>query len=98
MGDMDMSDFMPMGMMMPPGAMVDGGMGMGMPGMPNPMMGMPMGVPPPSMSSPAPSGSNPAVMRGVGNRGPVNMSGRGGRMGRSSNRPDGNDRDGNDMM
>ncbi|KAI8142465.1 Fip1 motif-domain-containing protein [Fennellomyces sp. T-0311] len=99
MGDMDMSDFMPMGMMMPPGAMVDGGMGMGMPGMPNPMMGMPMGVPPPSMSSPAPSGSSPAVMRGVGNRGPVNMGGRGGRMGRSSNRPDGgNDRDGNEMM
>ncbi|KAI9491060.1 Fip1 motif-domain-containing protein [Zychaea mexicana] len=98
MGDMDMSEFMPMGMMMPPGAMVDGGMSLGMPGMPNPMLGMPpMGVPPPGMSSPAQSGSSPAVMRGVGNRGPVNIGGRGGRLGRPSNRQDGNnDKDGGD--
>ncbi|KAI9267953.1 Fip1 motif-domain-containing protein [Phascolomyces articulosus] len=85
MGDMDMSEFMPMGMMMPPGAMVDGGMPLGMPGIPNPMLGLPgMGVPPPGMSSPAQSGSSPAVMRGVGNRGPVNIAGRGGRLGITS--------------
>lgn len=49
MGDMNMNmnDFMAMSMMMPPGAMMDGNMPMGMPGMPNPMMGMPpMGMPP----------------------------------------------------
>ena len=83
MGDMDMSEFMPMGMMMPPGAMVDGGMPLGMHGMPNPMLGMPgLGVPPPGMSSPAQSGSSPAVMRAAGNRGPINITGRGGRLGK----------------
>ncbi|KAF7723610.1 pre-mRNA 3-end-processing factor fip1l1 [Apophysomyces ossiformis] len=56
MGDMDMADFMSMGMMMPSG-MMDVPMAMG--GLPNPMMGMPMGMPPAppvGMGSSAPSG------------------------------------------
>ncbi|KAG0168342.1 pre-mRNA 3-end-processing factor fip1l1 [Apophysomyces sp. BC1034] len=58
MGEMDMADFMSMGMMMPSG-MMDVPMGMG--GMPNPMMGMPMGMPPAppvGMGSSAPSGNS----------------------------------------
>ncbi|CDS06550.1 hypothetical protein LRAMOSA09078 [Lichtheimia ramosa] len=98
MGDMDMSEFMPMGMMMPPGMMDNnnGGMPMGMPnmmGMPG-MPGMP-GAPNPAMaaaaaaamSSPAAAGSSPAVMSG--NRNMMRPAGR------SSGRQDGgNERDG----
>lgn len=76
-----MGDFMSMGMMMPPAAMMDGAMPLGMPGMPNPMMAMPpMGMGPPvGMSSPAPGPSTPANMRGGAGRGTPNFGMRGGR-------------------
>lgn len=85
MGDMDMGDFMSMGMMMPPN-MMDGGMPMAMAGMPNPaMMGLPMGMPPP----PQQAGAGNTGMRN--NRNP-NFNARGtGRnmpMGRSKNADD----------
>jgi hypothetical protein len=74
MGDMDMGDFMSMGMMMPP-SMMDGSMPM----MPNPMMGLPMGMPPP----PAPG--NPAMRNNRNGNFNARGSGRNPPMGRSKN-------------
>ncbi|KAI8978939.1 Fip1 motif-domain-containing protein [Pilobolus umbonatus] len=59
MSDIDMGDFMSMGMMMPPN-MMDGAMPMGMGGMPAPMMGLPMGLPN-SVNNPAGSAGIRAV-------------------------------------
>jgi pre-mRNA 3'-end-processing factor FIP1 len=93
MGDMDMGDFMSMGMMMPPN-MMDGSMPMPMPGMPNPMMGLPMGMPPP----PPQAGGN-AAMRSNRGGGQFNARGTGRNtpMSRPKN-PDGKERDGSNEM
>jgi pre-mRNA 3'-end-processing factor FIP1 len=76
MGDMDMGDFMSMGMMMPPN-MMDGGLPMAMAGMPNAaMLGLPMGMPPP----PQAGGNDPAMRnnrmnaRGTGRNMPMNRA------------------------
>lgn len=91
MGDMDMGDFMSMGMMMPPN-MMDGSMPMPMPGMPNPMMGLPMGMPPPQ------AGGNTAMRNNRGG-GQFNARGTGRNMpiGRPKN-PDGKEREGGNEM
>ncbi|KAG2229690.1 hypothetical protein INT48_008077 [Thamnidium elegans] len=88
MGDLDMGDFMSMGMMMPPN-MMDGSMPMAMAGMPNPMMALPMGMPPPQ------TGGNPAMRNRPGNFN-ARGSGRNMPMSRSKN-ADGKE-GGNEMM
>lgn len=75
MGDMDMGDFMSMGMMMPPNLM-DGSMPM----MPNPMMGLPMGMPPPPQAP-----GNPAMRNNRNGNFNARGSGRNVPMGRSKN-------------
>lgn len=87
MGDMDMSEFMSMGMMMPPN-MMEGGMPLPIAGMPNPMMGMPMGMPPPQASG------NPNMRN---SRGPNNFNSKNAPRNMQMNRPknsEGEDREG----
>ncbi|KAI7865939.1 Fip1 motif-domain-containing protein [Spinellus fusiger] len=88
MGDMDMADFMSMGMMVPP-SMMENGMPMGM------SMGMPIGMNPVSIATNA---SGNQGMRNNRNASfPLRGSGRGMAMNNRSKGSENNDRDGDTM-
>ncbi|KAL0079931.1 Fip1 motif-domain-containing protein [Phycomyces blakesleeanus] len=98
MGDIDMSDFMSMGMMMPT-SMMDGSMPMSIGSMTNSMMGMPMGMGTTVGMGTTSSSSGQGIRSGRNTNFPIRSTGRTGMSmgGRPKSSEGGNDRDGDSM-